>query len=241
MSRLMSSIAVRWSGVSTNGNASSISACHGVSWANEWPSRVDPLLVEHDEFLGDLAHGRADAALRLGEVRSAEAVQRRRLATDVLAQCVDLVARHVELVAALVRDEQVVAFDAADVALDHALVLADAVLVVDDVVAGLQVLERAGAVAALARPGGAVGPSPAGEVALGDDRHLRVRQRAAAVERRHDDRSAGLERTVVRSRRRPGSRGRCRAAARAGVPLNRCRRRRRRPGSRDRSARPAGR
>ncbi len=29
---------------------------------------VDPLLVEHDEFLGDLAHGRADAALRLGEV-----------------------------------------------------------------------------------------------------------------------------------------------------------------------------
>ena len=40
MSRLMSSIAVRWSGVSTNGNASSISACHGVSWANAWPSAL---------------------------------------------------------------------------------------------------------------------------------------------------------------------------------------------------------
>ncbi len=125
-------------------------------------------------------------------------MERRGLATDVLAQRVDLVARHVELVAALVRDEQVVAFDAADVALDHSLVLADAVLVVDDVVAGLQVFERAGAVAALARPGGAVRPSPAGEVALGDDRHLGVRQRAPAMERRHDDRSAGLERHVVR-------------------------------------------
>ena len=95
---------------------------------------------------------------------------------------------HVELVAALVRDEQVVALDAADRPLDHALVLADAVLVVHDVVAGLEVLERAGAVGALARAGGAVGAATAGEVALGDDRHLRVRQRAAAVQRRDDDR-----------------------------------------------------
>ena len=114
---------------------------------------VDPLLVEHHEFLGDLADRRADAALGLGEVGPAEAVQRRCLAADVLAQRVDLVGRHVELVAALVRDEQVVALDAADGPLDHALVLADAVLVVHDVVAGLEVLERAGALGALAAGG----------------------------------------------------------------------------------------
>ena len=119
---------------------------------------VDPLLVEHHELLGDLAHRRLDPALGLGEVAAAEAVQRRRLAADVLAQRVDLVGRDVQLVAALVGDEQVVALDAADRALDHALVLADAVLVVDDVVAGLEVLEVVGALAlARPRPGGGRG------------------------------------------------------------------------------------
>src|SRR4029077_6396885 len=125
--------------------------------------------------------GRAHATLRLGEVGTAEAMERRGLAADVLAQRVDLVARDVELVAALVRDEQVVALDAGDGALDHPLVLADAVLVVHDVVAGLEVLERAGTLGPLSRPSRAVRPSPAGEVALGDDRHLRVRQGATAV------------------------------------------------------------
>ena len=122
-------IATRWSGVSTNGNASSISCCHGVSWPNAKPSALTRCLVQHDELLGDLADGRADLALGLGEVAAAEAVQRRRLAADVLAQHVDLVGRDVQLVAALVGDEQVVALDATDRALDHALVLADAVLV----------------------------------------------------------------------------------------------------------------
>ena len=31
---------MRWSGVSTYGNDSSISICHGVSWANAWPVAV---------------------------------------------------------------------------------------------------------------------------------------------------------------------------------------------------------
>ena len=66
------------------------------------PGGVDPLLVQHDEFLGDLAHGAAHPRLGLGEVGAAEAVQRRRLAADVLAQRVDLIAGHVQLVAALV-------------------------------------------------------------------------------------------------------------------------------------------
>ena len=34
MSAFTSVIATRWSGVSTNGKASSISCCHGVSWPN---------------------------------------------------------------------------------------------------------------------------------------------------------------------------------------------------------------
>ena len=40
MSTLTSSMAVRWSGVSTNGNPSSISACHGVSLPNAWPAAL---------------------------------------------------------------------------------------------------------------------------------------------------------------------------------------------------------
>ena len=70
-----------------------------------------------------------------------------------MAHRVDLVAGHVELVVALVLEQQVVALDAADGALDHALVAADAVLVVHDVVAGLEVVEEAGALALAGRAG----------------------------------------------------------------------------------------
>ena len=109
--------------------------------------RGHPLLVEDDELLGDLGDRRADAALRLGEVGAAEAVQRRGLAADVLAQRVDLVGRHVQLVVALVGEQQVVPLDAADRALDHPLVAPDAVVEVDDVHARIEVLEHADAVA----------------------------------------------------------------------------------------------
>ena len=40
MSRFTSWIACHWSGVSSKLNASSISRCHGVSGANEWPDRA---------------------------------------------------------------------------------------------------------------------------------------------------------------------------------------------------------
>jgi hypothetical protein len=69
----MSSIAMRWSGVSTYGNASSISCCHGVSCAKAWPVGVDALLVEHHQFLGDLADRRPHLALGLREVGTTEA------------------------------------------------------------------------------------------------------------------------------------------------------------------------
>ena len=52
--------------------------------------------------------------LAFSKSRAAEAVQRGRLAADVVADGVDLVGRDVELVAALVLEQQVVALDAAD-------------------------------------------------------------------------------------------------------------------------------
>jgi hypothetical protein len=99
-------------------------------------------------------------------------VQRWCLTADVLADGVDLIARDVELVATLVAQQQIIALDSADGALDHALVVADAVLLMDDVVAGLQILEEAGALA-LAGPGLAVCAAATGEVTLGNDRDLR--------------------------------------------------------------------
>ena len=151
---------------------------------------VHPALVQHDEFLGDLAHGAAHPRLGLGEIGAAEAVEAGGLAAHVLAQRVDLVAGHVQLVAALVRQQQVVALDPADGALHHALVLAHAVLVVHHVVAGPQVFEEAGALA-FARPGLAVAAAAAGEVALGNDGQLRGGQQEAAVQGGHRHVAAG--------------------------------------------------
>ena len=150
---------------------------------------VAPPLVQHDQLLGDLPHGGPDPALGLLEVRAAEAVERGRLAADVVADGVDLVGRDVELVAALVLEQQVVALDAADRPLDHAAVAADPVVVVDDVVAGLQVLEDARRLAA-ARPGGAVGAAAAGQVGLGQHGQPRLGEDGRVVQRRHDDPAA---------------------------------------------------
>ena len=43
---------------------------------------IDPLLVQHDELLGDLADRRSHPALGLGEVAATQAVQRGRLAAE---------------------------------------------------------------------------------------------------------------------------------------------------------------
>ena len=149
---------------------------------------VDSLLVEHHEFLGDLAYCRANATLCLRKLGAAEAVQLGCLSADELSESVDLVGGDVELVAPLVRDQQVVTLDASDGPLDHAVVLADAVLVVDDEVAGLEVFECGRSLAALFA-GRAVGASAASEVTLGNDCHLRIRQCAAAMKWRNGDAS----------------------------------------------------
>ena len=136
MSPLTSMMACIWSGVSSNGNASSISCCHGVSGPKARPGRRQPLPVEDDELFGDLAHRAAHVGPLLLEVGAAHAVERRRLAAGVLAHEPDLVGRHVDL-AVLELEPEVVALDAAHGERLHLEVATDAVLVVHDVVAGL--------------------------------------------------------------------------------------------------------
>ena len=109
---------------------------------------VDPLLVQHHEFLRDLADRRAHLALGLREVGPAQRCSFGASPPTYWRSVSIWSDGHVQLVAALVGDQQVVALDAADRPLDHALVLADAVLVVHDVVAGLEVLERRRAIRA---------------------------------------------------------------------------------------------
>ena len=62
--------------------------------------RGQPLPVEHDQLLGDLAHRAAHPRPLLLEVGAAHAVERRRLAAGVLAHEPDLVGGHVDLAVA---------------------------------------------------------------------------------------------------------------------------------------------
>ena len=112
---------------------------------------VDSLLVQHDQLLGDLSHRAAHRHFAFAKSLPPRRCSDGASPPTYWRSAVDLVAGHVQLVAALVVQQQVVALGPADRALDHSLVLADAVLVVHDVVAGLEVLEQAGALA-LARP-----------------------------------------------------------------------------------------
>ena len=185
MSALTSTIACSWSGVSSYGNASSISRCHGVSGPNAKPERRLALAVEDHQLGRDLLHRAADAVAGLLPVGAAHLAERRRVAAGVAADRADLVGRDVELVAAAVRDEEVVALDAADRPGDHPLVPADAVHLVHDEVVGLQVLVVVDGLAGLARA--AVDAPAAGEVGLRDEREPGVGQddaRARAARRR---------------------------------------------------------
>ena len=152
-----------------------------MSAGKAWPARVDPLLVQHHQLLGDLADRGPDPGLGPLPVRPVEPAEGGRLAPGVGPQQVDLVGRDVQLVAALVLEQQVVALDPADRPADHAAEAAHAVLVVHDVGAGGDVVEEGLGVAGPG-PGPAVGPAPPGEVALGQHRQLQGRVEEAPFE-----------------------------------------------------------
>src|SRR4029079_1685822 len=105
MSPLASVMAVIWSTVSVKPNASSISACQGVSGANAWPADAcllayrDTTSAAHSPTArrrppgGDLPGRPAGLVLRVGPVAAAEAGQRRRLTADIAGQLVQRVHR----------------------------------------------------------------------------------------------------------------------------------------------------
>ena len=147
---------------------------------------MDPLLVEHDQLLGDLGDRGPHLGLGLLPVAAAQPAQGGVVAAGVVAHGVDLVGRDVELVVAPVLEQQVVALDAADGPLDHAAVAGHAVLVVHDVVAGLEVVEEALG-GRLAGAGPAVGAAAAGDVGLGQHRQLHRGQQEPPLQRHHHD------------------------------------------------------
>ena len=136
MSAFTSRMACIWSGVSSNGNASSISCCHGVSGPNVYPGVANRCRYSttNSSAISRTALRTAPALLEVG---AAHAVERGRLAAGVLAHETDLVGGHVHP-AVLEPEPQVVALDARHRERLHLEVSAHAVLVVDDVVTGFQ-------------------------------------------------------------------------------------------------------
>ena len=177
MSRLTSSTVESWSGVSTNGKASSSSRCHGESGPKACPLVACRAAYSLISSAGDLPDRLARPALALRPVGAAEPVQGRLLAADVAGHLVELVGGDVEpvrRVAALggaVLQDEVLAGGALHVALVHLDVAADAVLLVHDVVAGLE-LERVDLpLAARRHPAHVLGGGAlAGEVVAGEHR-----------------------------------------------------------------------
>ena len=84
--------------VSVKPNASSISACHGVSGPNAWPGAGLPLGVQRHQLAGDLPHRSARLGLGVGPVAAAQPAQRRRLAADIARQLIQRIHWHIELV-----------------------------------------------------------------------------------------------------------------------------------------------
>ncbi len=150
MSRLISSMARSWSGVSSYGKASSNCAarrCRGKRRSPAWsPARA----YSAQQALGHLLDRLLDPLLDPGPLAAPQLVQAGRLPlhADVPLQQVHLVGGHVQLVVARVLHHQVVLVHAADLQRLDAQVAADAVVDVDHVVAGLEVGKVADAGAA---------------------------------------------------------------------------------------------
>ena len=145
--------------------------------------------VQLDQLGRDLAHRLARAALALGPVGAAEAVEAGRLATDVAGHLVERVGRHEEpvgRVAALggaVLQDEVLAHRAVHLALPHLHEPADAVLLVHDEVAGLE-LERVDLLLAPRRHLAHVarGGLLAGDVLAGEDHQAGALEDEAVLE-----------------------------------------------------------
>ena len=162
MSRLMSAIAVAWSGVSSYGKrvfelllpvrvGREGVAGHGLA-----------LRVELQQLLGHVAHRLLDARLGLLPGGAAQPIERRPRAARVLLDQVEPLDRDEQLVVAVIAElEELLRASpaAAHAELLQADELADAVVDVDDEVADLQVAQvgekRLGEVAALSRRRGA--------------------------------------------------------------------------------------
>ncbi len=168
--------------------------------------------IQHDELFGDLAHRAADPGPLLLEVGATHAVERRGLATGVLAHQAHLIGGHVDL-AVLELEPQVVALDAGHRERLHLEVPTDAVLMVHDVVTGLERLVVVVTAASTTRAT-VHAPTP-GEVGFGDERELHTREHHPAFEGRDEEphrarrRLAGRDvesfagQDVVQSLRRP--------------------------------------
>ena len=145
MSRLMSAMAVAWSGVSVNSKASSNSRCQGVSGGKRETRRGLSLGVQLEQLVGQVGERFAHARLARGPGRAAQPVELRLGAFERLVGLhqVHALERHVQ--ARVVGVSQAHELAAPAVALERlqSLELPDAVVHVHHVIARLQLGEIA--------------------------------------------------------------------------------------------------
>src|SRR5690554_5699921 len=163
-----------------------------------------PLPVEGDHFGGHRRHRLSDPALLLRPVSPAHPGDTRCLPAGVSLDRGELVDRDVELVARCVGDDQVLALDPHHRPGDEALEPADAVLVMNDVVTLDQVLQllscRGGGT-----PGAPVGPPPARDLGLAENRHPQLVRDEAVVDADRMTADLGFTRLSSRSMTKPSS------------------------------------
>jgi hypothetical protein len=190
MSAMTSSIAWRWSGVSSKGKASRKSGVVLFRQREAVPLARGAARVQVEQLHRDVTHFLRGAPAGLVPLLAAEAVQRRRLGggAGVAADQVERLHRHVQLVAAGVFQRQELAAAVLYFERDEAEVAADTVVDVHDRRAGAQVREFADdglGIARAALAAGALAHPLAEQLGLGDDRQPRVRQQHAVLQRRH--------------------------------------------------------
>ena len=187
MSALTSAAARSWSIVSSYGNDASISDCHGLSGANEWPRAS-----ARDAYSASSSSARSSTALRTRCLARSHSVppslrQRRALAAGIAADPRDLLDRDEDAVAAGERQLEVVAVLPSAAAPEHLLVARHAVVDVDDQVARRQALEDVARHDPSKRPR-AAHPDRPEQLAIGDEGQAVRATGEAAVEAPVDER-----------------------------------------------------